>query len=206
MSLPAFSPGRAAALPLHFVGRLPGSDDHLADATHRLGIGRHHADGAQVVQHVFGGDGFGADAGFGERHIFRNRGTKVMADHQHVQMLVKGIHRERHRRIRRRGQAVRLAANANNVGRVPATGALSMVGVDRASLESTDGVLHKPGFIQRICVNGHLHVKLVGNGESAIDSRGRGAPIFMKFQADCAGLDLLAQRIGERTIPLAEKT
>ena len=206
MSLPVFSPGRGSALPLHFVGRLPGADDHFADPSHGLRIRRHHADRAQIVQNVFRGDGFGADARFGERHVFRNRGTEMMADHQHVQVLVQRIHRERHGRIRRGGKAVRLAADVNDVRRVAAAGAFGVIRVDGAALERANRILHEAGFVERVGVNRHLHVEFIRDGKRAIDGSGRRSPIFVEFQSDRAGQDLLAQRLGKRSIALAEKT
>src|SRR5690606_18865717 len=73
--------GQAAALQLHLVRRLPGAQDDLAHAAHRLAVARHHADGTQVVQDVFGGDGFLADAAFGKREVFGNAGIEVVAHH-----------------------------------------------------------------------------------------------------------------------------
>jgi len=46
---------------LHLVGGLPRAADHFADPSHRLRVRRHHADGAEVVQHVLGGNRLGAD-------------------------------------------------------------------------------------------------------------------------------------------------
>ena len=48
----------------------------------------HHADRAEVVENVFGRDRFAANAAFGERHILRQIRIEMMADHQHVEMLV----------------------------------------------------------------------------------------------------------------------
>src|SRR3569833_3525137 len=60
--------GQGAPLGLVLVGRVPRAQDDLAAPAHGLGIGAHHGDGAQVVQHVLGGDGLGADARFGDGH------------------------------------------------------------------------------------------------------------------------------------------
>ena len=58
-----------AALLLHLVGGLPGADHDLADPAHRLAVGRHHREGAHVVQDVLGGDRLLADAALGEGHV-----------------------------------------------------------------------------------------------------------------------------------------
>ena len=89
-----------AALLFHLVGGLPRAADDFADSAHRLRVRRHHADGAEIVQDVFGADGFGANSRIGKRHVFGNRRRQMMADHQHVDVFVHGVARERHRRIR----------------------------------------------------------------------------------------------------------
>ena len=43
---------------------------------------------AQVVQNVLGGDRLGADAALGEGDVLGDRRVEMVADHQHVQMLV----------------------------------------------------------------------------------------------------------------------
>ena len=90
-----------AALLLHLVGVLPGADDDFADAAHGLAVAGHHADGAQVVQDVLGGDGFLADAAFGKGQVFGNRRVQVVADHQHVNMLVERVDGVGHGRVGR---------------------------------------------------------------------------------------------------------
>ena len=200
-----FFAGQRSALALHFVRGLPGARDDFADPAHRLRIGRHHADRAQIVKHVFGGNRFGPDARFGESHIFGNRRAQMMANHEHVQMLVERIDRERHRGIRGRRQAVRFAANLDDVGRVPSPGAFGVIGVNRAALERANRILHEARFVDRVGVNRDLHVVFFRHGERAIDCRGSRAPIFMQLQADGAGFDLLAQRRGKRRVALCQE-
>ena len=60
----AFVFGEIASLLLVLVRRVPGAQDDLAAAAHGLRVRGHHADGAEIVQDVFGGDGFGTDADF----------------------------------------------------------------------------------------------------------------------------------------------
>jgi hypothetical protein len=115
-----------AALRLHLVRGLPGADDHLADAPHRLRIRRHHRDRAEVVQDVLGGDRLLADPRLGERDVLGDRGIEVVAHHQHVEVLGDRVHRVRPRRIRRRRQHVRFAADLDDVGRVAAARALGV--------------------------------------------------------------------------------
>ena len=83
-----------AALHFHFVRGLPGANDDFADAAHGLGIAREHADDAHIVEDVFGGDGFGANAALGESNIFGDIGIQMVADHEHVEMLSDCVNRE----------------------------------------------------------------------------------------------------------------
>ena len=193
------------ALTLHLVGGLPRPDDHLTDPAHRLRVRGHHADRAEIVQHVLGGDRLGADARFGEREVLGDPRVEVVADHQHVEMLVHGVHGERHRRVGRRGQAVRLAAHADDVGRVTAAGALGVVRVNGPPLERADRVLDEPALVERVGVDRDLHVELVGDAERAVDRRRRRPPVFVELEPDGARHDLLAQRIGRRRVALAEE-
>ena len=87
------------ALLLHLVGSLPGADHDLADPAHRLAVRRHHREGTEIVENVFGRDRLAPDAAFGEGHVLGDAGIEMMADHQHVEMLIDRIARERPGRI-----------------------------------------------------------------------------------------------------------
>lgn len=60
---------------------VPGTQDDFAATAHGLGIGGHHGDGAEIVEDVFSGYGFGADAGFGECYVFGDVFGEVVTDH-----------------------------------------------------------------------------------------------------------------------------
>ena len=68
-----------------------------------------------------------------------------------------------------------------------------------------DGVLDEAGFVQRVGVDHHLHVPVVGDGEAAVDGGGGRAPVLVKLERAGAGLDLLDQRGGQRGVALAGK-
>ena len=89
------------ALHFHFVSSLPSATHHFADSAHSLGVGGNHREGAKVMQNIFSGNGFLANAGIGKGHVFGNIGIKVMTDHEHIQMLVHSVHRIGPRRIGR---------------------------------------------------------------------------------------------------------
>ena len=100
------------------------------------------------MQDVLGGDRLLADAAFGEGEILGNALVEVMADHQHVEMLVERVLRIGPRRVGGRGQHVGEARNLHDVGRVTAARALGVEGVDGAALEGLDRVLDKARFVR----------------------------------------------------------
>ena len=118
--------GQMPPLELHLVRRLPGADDHFAHPPHGLRIGRHNTDGAHIVQDILGRNRLTADTRLGEGDVFRHARVQVVADHEHVEMLIHRIDRERHGGIRRRRQYVRLTAHFNDVRRMSAAGAFRM--------------------------------------------------------------------------------
>ena len=84
-----------------------------------------------------------------------------------------------------------------------ATGAFGMEGVDRAALEGSDGILDEAALVERVGVDHHLHVVVVGHREAVVDGgRGR-APVLMELQAGGAGEDHFLERSGDRGIALA---
>ena len=191
--------GQASALGPHLVRRLPRAAHHFADATHRLAVARHHADRAEIVEHVLGRDRFAANPALGERDILGDVLVEVMADHQHVEMLVERVHRVRPRGVGRAGQNVRLAADPDDVGRVAAARTLGVIRVDRPSLERGDRIVDVARLVQRVGVNRHLDVVAIGHGQAAVDGRGRRAPVLVQLEADRAGADLLVEPFGLAT-------
>jgi hypothetical protein len=157
------------------------------------------------VKDVLGGDGLLADAALGEGQILGDRAVEVMAHHEHVEMLVERVDRERPRRVGRRRQHVLEASHLHDVRRMPSAGALGVEGMNGATLEGSDGILDKAAFVQRVGVDHHLHVVIVGHGEATVDgSRGR-APILVKLQRARARVDLLHEPARQGRISLTGK-
>ena len=194
-----------SALQFHLVGGLPGAADHFADASHRLRIRRHHADRAEIVKNVFGPDGFRANARIGKRHIFGNRRRQVMTHHQHVDVLVHGVARERHGRIRGRRQHVRQSADLDDVRSMTAAGAFGVIRVDRPTLECRDGIFDESRFVQSIGVNRNLHVEFFGHTQTLIDRGGVVPQSSWSFRPEGAGAHLFAQRFRKRRIAFAQE-
>ena len=96
-----------------------------------------------------------------------------MTDHEHIKVLVQRIHGERSRRVGRRRQDIRFAANLQDVGGVAAAGALGMEGVDGAAAKGRDRVFDETRLVECVGVNGHLYVVFFRHAETAVDG-GRG--------------------------------
>ncbi len=69
------------------------------------------------MQQIFGGDGLGADARLREGHVLRDLRVEVVADHEHIEMLIDRVHRERARGIGGRGEDIGFTADADDVRR-----------------------------------------------------------------------------------------
>ena len=131
--------GQLAPLQPVLVRRVPRAQDDLAAAAHGLRVGAHHADGAQVLEDILGGDGLGADAGLGEGDVLGDVLGQVMAHHEHVEVLVEGVAGEGPRGVRRRREHVGVLDDGDDVWCVAAAGALGVICVDGAALERGDG-------------------------------------------------------------------
>ena len=181
----------------HLVGSLPGPDNNLADPAHGLTVRGDNGKGAQIVQDVFRCDGLLANAAFGECHILGDVGVQMVADHQHVQMLIDCVAGVRTGWIGGRGDHVGLATDLDDVGGMAAAGAFRVEGMNGTALESLDGVLYEAAFVQGVGMDHHLYVHLVRYRQTAIDRRRRGAPILVQFKAAGAGFDLFHQGPGQ---------
>ena len=148
----------------------------------------------------------GADAAFGERHVFRDRRVEVVTHHRHVEMLVEGVHRVGIGRIGRRRQAIGDAGDADDIGRMAAAGAFGVIHVDGAAADGGERVLDEAGFVERVGVQLHLKIEVVGDGETGVDRCRHRAPVFVNLQADAAGFQLLDERSGLVRIAAAEET
>src|SRR3954468_1637971 len=158
------------------------------------------------MQDVLGSDGFAPYARLGKCDILGNCRIEMVADHQHVEMLVDGVDRVRPRRVGGRWQYVGLPAGLDDVGRVPAASAFGVVSVDSTSLESGQGRFYETGLVQRIGMDGNLHVHFVRDGEAIVDCGRRGSPVFVQLQSHGAGSHLFTQRQTQARVALAKQT
>ena len=81
--------------------------------------------------------------------------------------------------------------------------AFGVEGVDGAALERLDRVLDETRFVQRVGVDHHLDVVIVGDRQAAVDRSRRRAPVLVQLERAGAGLDLLDERRGLGGVALA---
>ena len=80
------------------------------------------------------------------------------------------------------------------------------IGVDGAALERGDRVLDEAGLVERVGVDGDLHVVRLGDAQAAVDGRRRRAPVLVQLEPDGAGDDLLdAAPPGRLALPLPRR-
>ena len=103
------------------------------------------------------------------------------------------------------GSTLASPTDLDDVRRVAAAGAFGVEGVDGAALERGHGVLHEAGLVQRVGVDGDLHVELVGHRQAVVDGGRRRAPVLVQLEPAGAGLHLLLQRASGGRVALAEK-
>ena len=130
--------------------------------------------------------------------------VEVVADHQHVEMLVErvdGVGRSGWSRTAARWPAT----TADDVGRVAAAGALGVEGVDGAALNAASVVLDEARLVERVGVDRDLMSICSATAQAVVDRRRRGAPVLVQLHADRAGLDLLEQALRLAGVALAEE-
>ena len=135
----------------------------------------------------------------------RDRLVEVVADHQHIQVFFQRVHREGSRRVGGGRQDVLLAADLEDVRGMSAACAFGVKRVDRAAFPGRDGVFHEPAFVQRVGVDHHLHVHVVGNRKATVDGCRCRAPVLMQLERAGACLHHLDQPVRPGSIALSGK-
>jgi hypothetical protein len=151
-----------------------------------------------IVQNVFGGNRFGADARFGKGHVFWYARVQMVTHHEHVEMLVERVNGKRPGRIGRARQHVRFLYNLDNVGGMTTSRPFRVVRVDGPPLHSGNAVVDVTAFVERIRVNGHCHIVLVSKVKCGRNGRWRRSPILVQFKSSRAGMQHVQEygRIG----------
>ena len=81
-----------------------------------------------------------------------------------------------------------------------AAGAFGVVGMDRAAVHGGDRILDVSALVERIGVDGHLHVETIGDAQRGADRSGSRAPVLVNLQAAGSGLDLFFERLVHRAV------
>ena len=158
------------------------------------------------MQNVLGRDRLWADARVREGDVLRDGGVEVVAHHEHVEVLLGGVAREGQCRIGRGRQDVGVLRQGDDVRCMAAARALGVESVDDTSADGAAGVLHETALVERVGVDGDLHVELVGDLERLVDDRVCGAPILVDLEADRSGAQLLGQRLPGGGVALGQQT
>ena len=136
--------------------------------------------------------------GCGSRQKARSRRwtRQVVADHEHVEMLVQRVDRERPRRVGGRRQHIGQGRHLHDVGRMPPP-APSVWKLWMVRLEGGERCFDKAAsFSVSVWM-----ATCVASGRPPRGScrwRRRRAPVFVQLEADGAAIDLLAQASGPR--------
>ena len=114
----------------------------------------------------------------------------------HREVLVVGVHAERHRRRGRGGEDALAARERERVGPVPAAEALDVEGVPRAAGGRGDRVRDREQLVHAVGVHRELHVVGVGHVERAAQLLGPGADVLVDLQPAAARAQRLVDRPG----------
>ena len=141
----------------------------------------------------------------GEGEVLGDRRVQVVADHQHVEVLVEGVPGVRPGRVGRGGQHVGVRRHLDDVRRVPAPGPLGVVRVDGPPADRRQRRFQVTGLVQGVGVDGHLDPGRLRHGQARIDRGRGGAPVLVQLEAGRAGPQLFPQPFGADRVPLAEQ-
>jgi hypothetical protein len=99
----------------------------------------------------------GPDAALGEGQVLGHGRVQVVADDEHVEVLVEGVDGVRPGRVRAAGQDVRVRGDGDDVGRVPPARSLGVVRVDGPAAHRGERRLDVARLVQRVRVQRDLH-------------------------------------------------
>mmetsp|Transcript_11414 Transcript_11414/g.30755 ORF Transcript_11414/g.30755 Transcript_11414/m.30755 type:complete len:262 (+) Transcript_11414:412-1197(+) len=179
---------------------LPCSSDSLSDATHCLRVRRNNRDRAHVVQNILSRNSFCSDPALGKCDVLGKTGVKVMAHHEHVEVLVNCVHRVGPSGVGARRDHVGLRAHAKQIWSVAAACAFRVIRVNRAARKRRHTAFHERGLVQSIAVHCDLHVHPLSDLERGIDNSWSGTPVFMHLQPSGTGTHLCLQLFLTRAV------
>ena len=197
--------GQGTTETFHLIGRLPGAKNDFTDPSHGLGIACHNRESPHIVKDVFSGHGFTANATFRELDVLGDGLVQMVADHEHVQMLVHSVDSKGSGRVGGGGEHVRFPTELHDIGCVAASRAFRVIGVNGPPFKSVATGFHESGFVQGVGVDADLHVVNVCHAQTGVDGGGRRTPVFVELETESAGLDLFFKWARGAGVALAQE-
>src|SRR5690606_27874680 len=109
------------------------------------------------------------------------------------------------RRVGGGGQDVGQRAGLDDVRRMATAGTFGVIGVDGAAGEGGNRIVDEAALVERVGVNGDLHVVALRHAQAVVD-RGRGAaPVLVQLEAAGTGLELLLEGARQAGVALAQE-
>lgn len=155
------------------------------------------------MEYILGGDGLCANSALGKGYVLGDVLGQMVAHHEHVEVLVERVTRERPCWVRRRRQHVLVLNDRDDVWGVAASSTFSVVRVNRPTLERGDGRLDEARLVECISVNETLNIQFIADGKACVDSSGCTTPVLVKLETASACCDLLAEGLGSTVVALA---
>src|ERR1700688_1772015 len=84
------------------------------------------------------------------------------------------VNSQRTRGIGRRRKNIWQSGNLDDVGSMASPGALRVIGVNSSAGDGCDGMVHEAGLVQRVGMNGNLHVISIRYAQARVDRGGYG--------------------------------
>ena len=138
---------KCTSLIFHLTCCLPGTCDNLTYTSHSLRVRAHHTEDTHIMKNILCCDCLRTDSGICKCNIFRNSLVKVMADHQHIQMLIQSVYCIWHCRVCGGWQYVRSCCCADDIRCMSTACTLCMISMDGSAADSCKCIFHTSTFI-----------------------------------------------------------
>src|SRR5438105_9761530 len=100
---------------------------------------------------------------------------------------------------------MREAGDADDVGSMAAAGAFGVIGVDRPAADGRDGVFEEAGLVERVGMDGDLHVEAVGYIQASANRGGSRAQSSRSLRPPAAARTRSSSAPCRLTFPVPRK-
>ena len=149
------------------------------------------------MQHTLGPHRAAADAIVDQVMVAVRVVVQAVRGEDHLVVLVERIAPERQRRVGARADHVGHTGELQHVGHVAAAAALDVEGVDGATVQHAQRVVHREAFVEAVGVQRDLHVELLGDVERGVERPGVRAHVLVHLEPAGAALH---QRLDQRRL------